>query len=216
SEIATYVTQRQIEALPQSSRNFLAFADTVPGMQFITSPNGSESQLRSGAQGSNNINVFIDGVGQKNYVTPGGITGQDDSRGNPFPQSAIGEYKVITSNYKAEYDQIGSAAVTAVSKSGTNDFNGSFFWDRTGDDWRKPSVEEEKRGSKTEESTEQYGVSFGGPIIRDMLHFFVSYEAKDILAPRDVKPPTVFDPSVLPADLQALYGPASSPFKQNL
>lgn len=210
------MTQKQINVLPQNSRNFLAFADTVPGMQFVSSPNGQESQLRSGAQGASAINVFIDGVGQKNYVTPGGITGQDDSRGNPFPQSAIGEYKVITSNYKAEYDQIGSAAVTAVSKSGTNDFNGSFFWDRTGDDWRKPTVEEEKRGSKTEESTEQYGVSFGGPIIRDQLHFFVSYEAKDILTPRDVKPPTVFDPSVLPADLQALYGPANAPFKQNL
>src|SRR3546814_8165960 len=84
SEVSTYVTQKQIDSLLQNSRNFLAFADTVPGMQFITSPNGSESQLRSGAQGSSNINVFIDGVGQKNYVTPGGMTGQDDSRGNPF------------------------------------------------------------------------------------------------------------------------------------
>src|SRR3546814_2033929 len=87
SEVATYVTQKQIDSLPQNSRNFLAFADTVPGMQFITSPNGSESQLRSGAQGSSNINVFIDGVGQQNYVTPGGMTGPDDRRGNPFPRS---------------------------------------------------------------------------------------------------------------------------------
>src|SRR3546814_16020162 len=86
-------------------------------MLFSTSNNG-ESQLRSGAQGANNINVYIDGVGQKNYVTAGGLTGQDDSRGNPFPQLAIGEYKVITSNYKAKYDQISSAAVTAVTKSG--------------------------------------------------------------------------------------------------
>ena len=214
SEVATYVTQKQINALPQNSRNFLAFADTVPGMQFISSPNGSESQLRSGAQGASAINVFIDGVGQKNYVTPGGITGQDDSRGNPFPQSAIGEYKVITSNYKAEYDQIGSAAVTAVTKSGTNEVDGSFFWDRTSDDWRQPTVREEKRGARPR-IVEQYGVSFGGPSL-GRLHFFVSYEAKDILAPRDVKPPTVFDPSVLPADLQELYGPASAPFKQNL
>ena len=60
----------------------------VPGIAFSTSNNG-ESQLRSGAQGSNNINVYIDGVGQKNYVTPGGLTGQDDSRGNPFPQLAL-------------------------------------------------------------------------------------------------------------------------------
>src|SRR3546814_17069643 len=75
--------------------------------------------------GSNNINEIIDGGGQKNYGTPGGMTGQDDSRVNPCPQAAIGEYKVITSNYKAEYDQISSAAVVAVTKSGTNEFRGS-------------------------------------------------------------------------------------------
>ena len=216
SEIATYVSQKQIDSLPQSSRNFLAFADTVPGMQFVNSANGSESQLRSGAQGSNNINVFIDGVGQKNYVTPGGITGQDDSRGNPFPQSAIGEYKVITSNYKAEYDQISSAAVTAVTRSGTNDFSGSFFWDRTSDEWRAATLQEQAAGEKSPEVTEQYGATLGGPIVRDMLHFFVAYEAKDFIVPQFVRPPAVFDPSQLPAELQAYYGPTSSPFKQDI
>lgn len=214
SEIATYVTPRQIQALPQASRNFLAFADTVPGMQFITSPNGSESQLRSGAQGSNSINVFIDGVGQKNYVTPGGLTSQDDSRGNPFPQAAIGEYKVITSNYKAEYDQISSAAVTAVTRSGTNEFEGSFFWDRTSQDWRASTVIEGNQGEKAPEVTEQYGATFGGPIIRDRLHFFAVYEAKDFVVPRNVMPPTVFDPALLPPELAAEYRVGSAPFKQ--
>ncbi|HEY8540641.1 MAG TPA: carboxypeptidase-like regulatory domain-containing protein, partial [Steroidobacteraceae bacterium] len=68
SEVATYVSPRQIEALPQNSRNFLAFADIVPGVQFVTSGDGSTSELRSGAQSANGVNVFIDGVGQKNYV----------------------------------------------------------------------------------------------------------------------------------------------------
>ena len=216
SEVATYVSQKQIDSLPQNSRNFLAFADTIPGMQFISSVNGDESTLRSGAQASSQINVFIDGVGQKNYVTPGGITGQDDSRGNPFPQSAIGEYKVITSNYKAEYDQISSAAVTAVTKSGTNDFNGSFFWDRTSDDWRKATPREELAGAKTEETVEQYGVSFGGPIIKDTLHFFVSYEAKDLVVPADIVPPNQVNVASLPASIASQYGSASRPFNQDL
>jgi hypothetical protein len=90
SEVATYVSQKQIEALPQASRNFLAFADTVPGMIFETGSDDS-TKLRGGAQNSNGINVFIDGVGQKNYVLKGGISGQDSSRGNPFPQLGIGE-----------------------------------------------------------------------------------------------------------------------------
>lgn len=216
SEVATYVSQKQIDSLPQNSRNFLAFADTVPGMQFISSVNGDESQLRSGAATSSQINVFIDGVGQKNYVTPGGITGQDDSRGNPFPQSAIGEYKVITSNYKAEYDQISSAAVTAVTKSGTNNFDGSFFWDRTSDDWRKATPREEAAGAKTQEIVEQYGVSFGGPIIKDTLHFFVSYEAKDLVVPADIIPPNQVDPTSLPSVITSQYGSASRPFNQDL
>ena len=215
SEVATYVSNKQIELLPQNSRNFLAFADTVPGMQFVTSGNGNESQLRSGAQGSSQINVFIDGVGQKNYVTPGGITGQDDSRGNPFPQLAIGEYKVITSNYKAEYDQISSAAVTAVTRSGTNDFRGSFFWDRYSDDWRSASPGEKAAGRKSPERTEQYGVAFGGPIIQDTLHFFLTYEAKDFVVPEMVTRPNNTGHLVLPDSITSQYGPTSRPFDQD-
>ncbi len=41
SEVATYVSQKQIEALPQGTRNFLAFADTVPGMTFTQDGNGN-------------------------------------------------------------------------------------------------------------------------------------------------------------------------------
>src|SRR5690606_15228238 len=64
SEIATYVSQKQIESLPQTTRNFLAFADTVPGVQFVQDAGGN-TRLRSGAQNASAVNVFIDGVGQK-------------------------------------------------------------------------------------------------------------------------------------------------------
>ncbi|MEQ9728833.1 hypothetical protein ABRP29_24700, partial [Pseudomonas sp. WHRI 8822A] len=103
-------------------------ADTVPNVQFTRDANGT-TKVRSGATSAEGTNVYIDGVSQKNYVLTGGVSGQDSSRGNPFPQSAIGEYKVITSNYKAEFDQVSGAAIVASSKSGTNDFHGSFFWD---------------------------------------------------------------------------------------
>ena len=216
SEIATYVTQKQIDALPQTSRNFLAFADTVPGMIFETGQDGS-SQLRSGAQNSNGINVFIDGVGQKNYVLRGGISGQDSSNGNPFPQAAIGEYKVITSNYKAEYDQISSAAVTAVTKSGTNNFDGSFFWDHTDENWRSRTYREEKTGSDKAVSGEtQYGATFSGPIVQDKLFFFVTYEAKDFERPRDIGigDSTVPYGDLIP-ELASQVGSSSAPFHED-
>ncbi len=215
SEIATYVTPEQIAALPQNSRNFLAFADIVPGMQFQTGADGS-SQLRGGAQSSNGINVFIDGVGQKNYVLKGGISSQDSSRGNPFPQLAIAEYKVITQNYKAEFDQLSSAAVVALTRSGSNDFEGYVFYDRTTDDWRASTPSELSSGTKSESKDEQYGFSFGGPIVNDLLHFFVSYEAKEIVSPREVKIPLDVPVTALPAALAAQLGPTTAPFDMDL
>ncbi|MFT3756050.1 MAG: TonB-dependent receptor [Pseudoxanthomonas sp.] len=220
SEVATYVSQKQIEALPQGTRNFLAFADVVPGMQFIQDAGGN-TKLRSGAQSSSGINVYVDGVGQKGYTLPGGVGGQDSTRGNPFPQSAIGEYKVITSNYKAEFDQISSAAVVAATRAGSNDFEGSLFWDRTSSEWRTKSEFEKRSGSdKIPDKEEQYGVSFGGPIVKDLLHFFVAYEAKEYNTPKSVTlgagPGSRYDVADVPADLLAGVGPTWSPFKQDM
>ena len=160
--------------------------------------------------------MFIDGVGQKNYVLKGGVSGQDSSRGNPFPQLAIGEYKVITSNYKAEYDQISSAAITAATKSGTNEFEGQVFWDRTSEAWRAASPAEEASGHKAESRTEQYGVALGGPIVRDRLFYFVTYEGKDILSPREVAPGANVPASALPEELFAVTGPTNAPFDEDL
>ncbi|KRA80897.1 hypothetical protein ASD78_18660 [Lysobacter sp. Root667] len=217
SEIATYVSNKQIESLPQASRNFLAFADIVPGVQFNTGTEGSTS-LRSGPQLSSGINVFIDGVGQKDYVLKGGITGQDSSRGNPFPQLGIAEYKVITSNYKAEYDQLSSAGITAVTRSGTNEFHGDFFWDRTSDDWTSETVREERGiNTKPQSKQEQYGVAFGGPILQDAMHFFFAYEAKEYNSPRAVVPGRQVPIEALPANLQdQARNTTSAPFKEDL
>lgn len=217
SEIATYVSNKQIESLPQNSRNFLAFADTVPGMQFVTD-SGGNTRLRSGAQNASGINVFIDGVGQKNYTLPGGVAGQDSSRGNPFPQSAIGEYKVITQNYKAEFDQVSSAAIVAATRSGTNEFTGDFFWDKTTTEWRKPTIFEERNNNKVESDQEQYGISLGGPIIKDVAHFFVAYEAKEISTPKALTIERGYSVGELPDNLADAYGTGSvsAPFKENL
>lgn len=215
SEVATYVSNKQIEALPQGTRNFLAFADTVPGMQFTQDNNGFTS-LRGGAQSANNINVFIDGVGQKNYVLKGGVSGQDTSAGNPFPQLAIGEYKVITSNYKAEFDQISSAAVVAVTKSGTNEFKGNFFWDRYTNDWRARTEGEKNGVPVVDYKEEHYGMALGGPILKDRLHFFFTYESKEQMRPYTMTPGRNYSPAMIPAQFQDLLLPGSQAFKEDL
>ena len=215
SEISTYISQKQIDAIPQTNRNFLAFADSVPGVIFSQNSDGT-TKLRSGGQNSNGVNVFIDGVGQKNYVLKGGISGQDGSRGNPFPQSAIGEYKVITQNYKAEFDQISSAAIVAVTKSGTNEFHGDAFFDYTHDGWRATRPAEADGSGKVETVDKQYGASLGGPIIKDQLFFFASYEYKEIVSPAEVTPGENFPVGLLPPEAQDLVGATSTPFEEDL
>ena len=151
SEVGSTISLREIEQLPQSTRNFLEFADTVPGMAFTTDAQGYTS-LRSGATSTNNGNLYIDGIGQKSYVEGGGIAGQKNTRGNPFPQLAIDQYKVITSNYKAEYGQVAGAAVTAVTRSGSNEFEAEAYFRYTDESLRAKRPAEEAQGAEKVDS----------------------------------------------------------------
>jgi outer membrane receptor for ferrienterochelin and colicin len=220
SEVGSTISLHQINTIPQITRNFLEFADTVPGMVFSVDNRGNTS-LQSGGQTKSGINVYIDGVGQKTYVKDTGASGQTSSQGNPFPQLAIGEYKVITSNYKAEYDQVSSAAVTAETKSGTNEFHGEVFGNYTDDGWRSETPAEEAAHKQTTSQEKDYGFALGGPIIQDTLHFFVTYEAKRYNTPIAVTPGVTEANGVnlvnlLPADVQSQFGPSSLPFTENL
>ena len=225
SEIGATVSLHQIETTPQITRNFLEFADTVPGMVFSVDAKGNTS-IQSGAQANSSINVFIDGVGQKNYVKTGGIAGQagpngSGDPGNPFPQLAIGEYKVITSNYKAEYDQISSAAITAQTKSGTNTVHGELFGDYSNESLRSATPSEVAAGNtKVKSANTEYGMAVGGPIIQDVMHYFVTWEHKDFSLPAVVSPDgslaNVPLANLLPAGVYSQFGPSTTPFKEDL
>ena len=214
-EVGVNIPQRLIQQLPQINRNFLAFADLAPGVQFITN-SSNQSRLQGGAQDSRTVNVFIDGVGQKDYVLKNGITGQDSTQGNPFPQLAIGEYRVISSNYKAEFDQVSSVAITAVTKSGTNEFHGEGFVDFTNHKLRSATPTEERDDEKIHSRDIQFGGALGGPIIRDVMHFFVTYEGKRRIEPRDVSPGLDLPVSFFPSQYQDVFGSAQEQFNENL
>ncbi len=226
------VSQRTIETIPQITRNFLEFADTVPGVTFTVSGNG-DTAFRGGAQESENANVYIDGESMTDFVQ-GGIAGQsgpdknpnEGDPGNPFPQSAIAEYRVITSNYSAQYAQVASAAIAAKTKSGTNTFHGSSFADFTNQNLRADTPAEANATTPGDpkalggESLE-YGASFGGPIVQSLAHYFVAYEHKDLALPNTVFPgnsaPDVAAlKPLLPASVWSQFGPTTNPFSENL
>ena len=178
SEIATNVSQTQIRNLPQSDRNFLTFAALAPGVRYNDSE--TDKSFTSGASTASQVNVFIDGVSFKNKLREGGVAGQQNSRGNPFGQIAVQEFRVLTQNYKAEYEQAGAAIITSVTKSGTNEFHGEVFGQYTDRSLSDNSFINERDGiSKPEFERKQYGISLGGPIIKDKLFFFAAYEGND-------------------------------------
>lgn len=180
-EVATNITQEQIENVPINDRNFLSLARLVPG---VRSDGGS---ITSGGQSANNINVFLDGVSYKNDMLVGGVVGQDASQGNPFPQAAIQEFRVITQNYKAEHQKATSTVVSATTKSGTNEWHGEGFLFGQNNDLVAKDYFAVQRCELDNNCAEQPkrdkwqgGLSLGGPIIRDRLFFFGTYEGNHI------------------------------------
>ena len=225
SEVATNVSRQQIENLPQNNRNFLNFAALAPGIRVSGNETrrtfaggGISSDPNGEPLGSPQVNVFIDGVSLKSNIQQGGLVGQDASRGNPFSQLAIQEFRVLTSNFKAEYEDAGTSIITAVTKSGTNQFHGQAFVNFQNEkliarDFFQKKFNQEKPNSKRY----QFGAALGGPIVQDKLFFFVNYEGN--FQDRTVNVVPGGDAALrarVPFDVSTFAGTFSTPFREHL
>ena len=216
--IGTSVSQAQIESLPQTSRNFLNFAALAPG---VTLPPGDNVGIQAGGNSSSNVNVFIDGTSQKSQVGFGGVAGQNFSKGNPFPQSAIQEFRVETQNFKAEFENAGSAIITAITKTGGEEFHGGAFGKYVPKSWYgrpffdRPGEANNPTGAnaKPDYKRWQFGGDLSGPIVPGVLHFFAAYEGT-----RQTSPTLVVNPATeLPPSIRDRFGGNfAADFKQDL
>jgi hypothetical protein len=93
----------------------------------------------------------------------------------PFPYDAIQEVSVELAPFDVQYGGFTACNFNAVTKSGTNEFHGSVFYDYTDDSLSGDTLEGDPidLGSFDEK---RYGVAFGGPILQDRLFFFAAYE----------------------------------------
>jgi outer membrane receptor for ferrienterochelin and colicin len=184
--VTTNVSRFQLENLPNGDRNFLNFAALAPGVT-VSPPTlgGRARQVQAGGINSDNTNTFIDGLSIKNLVNHGGTAGQNYSSGNPFPASAVDQFDVQTQNFKAEYEQAGSAVISSVTKTGGKNFHGEVFGEYQPRSFISENYDD--RPGHRNNSTAPYrakpnfhnlyyGGDFGGPIIQDRLTFFVDFE----------------------------------------
>lgn len=214
SQIATNITSDQIRDLPQNDRNFLNFAALAPGVR-VNAGSETTKEVTAGALPGFNTNVFIDGVSYKNDILLGGVVGQDSSRGNPFPQNAVQEFRVLTQNFKAELEKASSAAITAVTKSGGNTWAGDVFLLYQDKNLVAQDSFAEARGEeKATYERFQGGASVGGPLIANKLTAFGSYEYN-----RQNRDKSVFfgGETIRPSrDLSSFLGTFESPFRSHL
>ncbi len=86
----------------------------------------------------------------------------------PFSYDAINQVTVELAPFDVEYGGFSACNINSVTKSGTNEFFGSAFYDFTSDDLRGDSLDSYDE--------DRFGITFGGPLIRDRVFFFVAYE----------------------------------------
>ncbi|MGZ8411772.1 MAG: TonB-dependent receptor [Gemmatirosa sp.] len=218
SEVGSNISREQIQNLPNFERNVLDLAKLVPGVT-ATSPNSSDKTIAAGGQPSEAVNVFVDGATYKNDVLRGGVVGQDASKGNPFPQGAIQEFRVLTQNYKAEYQKAASAIITASTRSGTNAFEADAFAYGVGRTYvARDAFTADRAGPRPNYQRLQAGFNLGGPIQRDRLFAFGTYELNFRDEPAIVRfnGDSARAPAALLQQLRPNLGQEAQEFRQHL
>jgi len=173
----TNVVRAQIDRLPTISRSFQDYYKLSP---YFT---GVGSQ----AAGRNNRynNIQVDGANFNDLFGLGG-TGTPGGQGNTVPISleAIEEFQIVVSPFDVRQSNFTGAGINAITRSGTNAFSGSAFYNTRNEDLsgKSPDALETKLPSFSNKS---YGFRFGGPIIENQLFFFASAELARADAPFD-------------------------------
>jgi outer membrane receptor for ferrienterochelin and colicin len=162
------VGEKFISELPINGRRFQDFVLLTPNAD--VDPN--RNQLTLVGQRGINTNIQIDGA---DYSNPffGGIRGGERASFAPtFPQESVREFQVVTSGFNAEFGRSTGGFVNAVTKSGTNDLHGSFFY------LGRPEKAATKNafGQIASPTQHQLGGSVGGALIKNRFFYFFSGE----------------------------------------
>jgi Carboxypeptidase regulatory-like domain/TonB dependent receptor/TonB-dependent Receptor Plug Domain len=177
ASVGQVVNTRNVNNLPLNGRNFTFLAQLAAG---VNSPQAdTRGNAASGAFSANGLRPA-----QNNYLLDG-IDNNSDTvdflNGTNFvvlpPVDAIQEFKVQTSDFSAEYGRSGAAVLNATIKSGTNSFHGA-GWEFFRNDVLDAADYFENAGNikKGELRQNQFGVSIGGPVIKNKVFFFGDYE----------------------------------------
>jgi hypothetical protein len=187
SALGRVVNETVVSGLPLVTRNFAQIASLSPGVAAGVSNAG---ELGLGGTALSQINKSNDGIfvhGARSYDNNWQLDGisVSDVQGNgagsggiPIPNpDSIQEFKVQTALYDAAYGRYAGANISVITKSGSNDYHGTVFEFLRNDDLNANDFFRNQNSQPRPILRQnQFGFVFGGPIEKDKLFFFASYQ----------------------------------------
>lgn len=184
SSVDKVISREQIDDLPINGRQASTLAMLAPG---VVPRGGTEEPVTSGGQPRGSGDMLLDGVSTKMMAV-------NSVRSNA-PPDAIQEFQVLTTQYAAEFGNASGIVLNTITRSGTNDVHGRGYYFHRDQAWDSKNA---FATTKAAFEQKQGGGWFGGPIVKDRTHYFLSYEGTrrttvatvtSPLAPGDVKQP---------------------------
>ena len=176
TQLGAVVNNRSVNELPLNARDTYQFLQLQPGVQ---SQLGSSGGTFYGSDDAGAVSVN-GGRGRANNFSVNGGDANDQFANLPTIQptpDAIDEFRVISNTFDAEYGRNSGAVVNVITKSGTNQWHGDVY-----EYFRNTVLNAQGffNTVKPQENQNQFGGTFGGPILKDRTFFFVSYEGRRV------------------------------------
>jgi hypothetical protein len=181
ASVGNVMSREQIRSLPVEAQNVVHLLSLQPGAIFIPTSNPATVDPRYGS--------VAGARADQQSVTLDGIDVNDPQMATAYTsairmtQEALQEFRVSTSNYNAEMGRSSGPQVSLVTRSGTNQFDGSGYWTfrRTATSTNEYFLELSQKAAGQESKAPKldkdiFGGSFGGPIQRNKLFFFANLE----------------------------------------
>ena len=183
TQLGAVMGEQQVSNLPLNSRDTYQLLQLQPG---VMSTVGSSNTLIYGSDSPGAVSVN-GGRGRANNFSVNGGDANDQFVNLPTVQpspDSIQEFRVLTNTFDAEYGRNSGSVVNVITKSGTNDFHGNVY-----EFFRNTVLNANEfcltgaQGvpcTKPQSNQNQFGGTFGGPIVKNSTFFFVSYEGRRV------------------------------------
>jgi hypothetical protein len=170
--VGTTISDSLLRRLPTINRDLYDFARLTPQISTRLGLSGAGVGLRFNS-------YMIDGISERGPWSNAPAGGPAAGNGKAISVDAIKEYQVLISPYDARYGDFSGAVVHAVTRGGTNDFSGTMFVYARSEELtrRTPFLR------NTPDDRTQFGLTAGGPVVRDRIHFFLSTEFQALQQP---------------------------------